>query len=463
MEVLFLLIGLVVGGAIGFLVARLKAGKNTEQEAALQTLTSEVEQWKNTASEHDKRTGIAEAEKVQLENQLVNTSFKLETVEQDKASTANELSAWKEKYYNLEDKLATQQLDMEKLQEKFTTEFENIANKILETKTAKFTEQNKTNLDTLLKPLNEKIKDFSDRIERTYNEETKERVSLKTEIKNLMSLNQQLSSDANNLATALKGESKTQGDWGELQLEMLLENAGLEKGRHYTTQGSFRDENDQLKRPDIIINLPENKHLIIDSKVSLLAYSNYYNAESEEARALALKEHILSIRSHISNLNKKQYQKLYDINTPDYVLLFVPLESAFSLAFRANDTLFDEAIKKDIVIVTSSTLLATLRTVSYIWKQEDQKANIQEIIRQSEGLYNKFVNYVKDMQGIGNRLRQAQGHYDDAMNKLSDGNGNLIRRVDKLRQLGINPKVPLSDLNVQHQELLDSPLEEDNS
>ncbi|MEO1623830.1 MAG: DNA recombination protein RmuC, partial [Bacteroidota bacterium] len=259
------------------------------------------------------------------------------------------------------------------------------------------------------------------------------------EIEQLRHLNLQLSQDANNLVSALKGESKTQGDWGEIQLETLLEKAGLHKGIHYQTQLSFRDSNGRQKRPDCIINLPEGKHLVIDSKVSLVAYERYYNCEDEQERLQHLKAHTESLRQHIKDLSSKNYQQLYQIHSPDYLLLFVPIEPAFSLALATDHRLFLDALDKNIVVVTTSTLLATMRTVSFIWKQEKQKKSVLEIARQSGMLYDKFVKFVEDLQAIGQKLDSARLSYDAAMHKLREGRRHgdtLIGRAQKIKELG---------------------------
>jgi len=363
-----------------------------------------------------------------------------ENLQTEKIKTENlikEVSSSNAMNENFRERLTNQKTEIEELQKKFTAEFKNLANQIFEEKTAKFTEQNKTNLDTILDPLKEKIKSFEEKVEQSYKEEFKERISLKTEIKHLIELNKQLSDDANNLASALKGESKTQGDWGEFHLEKILEKSGLQKNIHYRTQTGMRDQQGLLKKPDFIIDLPENKQIIIDSKVSLSAYEGFYNAEAEEERENFLKNHITSIKNHIKDLSSKNYQDLYGVNTPDYVLMYIPIEGAFALATSQDDKLFLEALEKNIVIVTTSTLLATMKTVSFIWKQENQKKNVLEIARQGGELYDKFVNFTDDLIKIGKQMDQAKNSYADAMNKLSDGKGNLVGKAEKIRKLGI--------------------------
>lgn len=340
---------------------------------------------------------------------------------------------------HLDDKLRNQKDEVLALQNQSRQEFENIANRLLEEKSKRFTATNQNELKALLHPLREKIQSFEQGIERRFLEETRDRISLKKEIEQLRDLNTQLSQDANNLASALKGSNKTQGDWGELQLELLLQKAGLQKDIHYQAQNSYRDQNGKLKRPDFIVNLPEDKQLIIDAKVSLTSYEKFCSAESEQERVVALKAHLDSLRRHVKDLSSKNYQQLYQINTPDYLLLFVPIDAAFALAVQEDNHLFTDALDKNIVIVTTSTLLATMRTVSYIWKQEKQKKSVIEIARQSGLLYDKFCSFVEDLQAIGHKLDMAQGAYDKAMRKLihSKRKGDtLIGRAEKIKALG---------------------------
>jgi len=343
----------------------------------------------------------------------------------------------------LEEKISENKAEVDKLQEKFSKDFEILANRILEEKSAKFTLKNKENLETILNPLQEKIQIFEKKIEDTNKEDIQRNSALIEKIKSLESLNQQMSQDAINLTNALKGESKTQGDWGEIQLEVLLEKAGLAKGLHYTTQGGFRDENDLLKKPDFIINLPDNKQLIIDSKVSLTAYESYFNAENEATQKIALKNHLISIRKHFKELGEKNYTDLYGINTPDYVLMFVPIEPALLIALNEERKIYLEALDKNVVLVSTSTLLATLSTVASIWKQEDQKRNVLEIAKESGLLYDKFEGFVQDLIKIGKALNSSQESYQNAMNKLSSGRGNMIKKIENLKKLGAKTKKSL--------------------
>jgi DNA recombination protein RmuC len=340
---------------------------------------------------------------------------------------------------NLAEKLENQKGELELMSDRFKSEFENLSSKLLEEKSQQFALQNQTQIGNLLSPLKEKIQTFEESIERKFLDETKERASLKTELAMLKDLNQQLSQDANNLALALKGNSKTQGDWGEFRLEMLLEKAGLTRDIHYLVQSKHVDEEGMAKRPDFIIRLPDNKHLVIDSKVSLTAYEQFFSSSEPEHQKQQLKLHVDSIRRHIKDLSSKNYQHLYSINSPDYLMLFVPIEPALHLALQEDHRLFTDAFERNIVLVSTSTLLATLRTVSFIWTQEKQKNNVLEIARQSGLLYDKFVGFVEDLKGIGASIEKSQSNYLDAMNKLTDAKRSgdtLIGRAEKIRELG---------------------------
>jgi len=343
----------------------------------------------------------------------------------------------KEKIQTLSDSIKINNTKQEEEKERLTQEFENLANKILEHNSDKFQKQNIKEIDNLLKPLSQKINEFQQRVDTTNKEDIKRSSSLITQIENLQRLNSQLSSDATNLTNALKGESKTQGDWGEYQLEVLLEKVGLKKETHYSTQGGYRDDAGNLKKPDFIINLPDNKHLIIDSKVSLTAYEEYYNEEIKELKDLALKKHLNSIKKHYKELGEKDYPDIYDINTPDFVLMFVPIEPALLTAFNKDQNLFLDALEDNVVLVSNSTLLATLSTVASVWKQEDQKKNALEIAKAGGKLYDKFVGFVTDLIEVGNKINASQNSYQDAMNKLTDGNGNLVKQVERLKGLGV--------------------------
>jgi DNA recombination protein RmuC len=421
LSLLFLLLGLLIGGLCAWLIAkyRFQAGALSEEKVKEKYVLKEIH------------------EALQKQSDLYRDDL-LDKDEEIKMLTG-ELSARKQIIISLEDKFEEQKREIEALHERSRMEFENLANRLLEEKSKKFTDHNQQQINDILAPLREKIRTFEEGIEKRFIEETRDRISLKKEIEHLRVLNQQLSQDANNLAGALKGENKTQGDWGEFQLEMLLEKSGLAKDIHYQVQNSFRDEDGRQKRPDFIVNLPDGKHLVIDSKVSLVAYEQYYNADDPKKREKYLKAHVDSLRQHIRDLSGKNYQQLYHIESPDYLLLFVPIEPALAVAIQHDNRLFLDALDQNIVIVSTSTLLATMRTVSYIWKQEKQKRNVLEIARQSGLLYDKFCAFVEDLKSVGERIGHAQSAYHDAMNKLVDSKkfgDTLVGRAERIRELG---------------------------
>lgn len=325
---------------------------------------------------------------------------------------------------------------LDEAKERMNTEFKNIANEIFESKQQLFKAESKEQLGNLLSPLSDRIKEFEKRVETAYNEESKERYSLIKEVRNLQELNARISKDAINLTNALKGESKTQGAWGEIILERVLEKSGLVKGREYEVQVSMKNEEGRRLQPDVVVHLPEGKDIIIDSKVSLTAYERYCSSDDDIERAEALKLHIQSMRTHIRQLGDKDYQNLDAVKTLDFVLLFVPIEAAFSLAVQTNNDLFSDAFDRNIVMVSPSTLLPTLRTIQNIWRYEHQNKNAQEIASKAGALYDKFVNFVADLENIGARIESAQAAYRDAHNKLTSGKGNLVRRAEGMRELG---------------------------
>lgn len=349
------------------------------------------------------------------------------------------LAAATERIRHLEQKVEEDRENMIRDQELLQVRFKNLANELLDEKSRRFVELNEQKVSDILKPLREKIQEFEKRVEETHKEETRERISLKKELEQIVKLNQQVSEDATRLTNALRGDKKMQGDWGEAQLELILERAGLQKDIHYLKQQSFTDDAGKTYRPDYVILLPEDKHLVLDSKVSLVAYNTYFNAETPVIGDRALKEHIQSLRKHIEDLGTKAYQQLYGISAPDYVLLFVPIEPALSAALREEPALFERALEKNVVLVSVSTLLATLRTISYIWKQENQKRNVHEIAKESGALYDKFAGFLDDMQSLGKQLAQARGSYDQALNKLYDSprrGDTVLGRMERLRDLG---------------------------
>jgi len=454
MDFLSLGIGLLLGFVIAYLFLKIKGNEPARDSAISEIERDKLEEFKIRNSELesrwtgllDKNTGL-EGEKGKLEGRIEESIKRFEDQnitlinERKKAGDAlEELAKSQANLNNSEDKLSNQKKEIEQLQKKFTTEFENIANKLLEQKSEKFTERNKENMDRILTPLKEKIVEFEKSVTEKYITEGKERSAMAQQIKDLSRLNQQMSEEANNLTRALKGDSKTQGDWGEIRLEMVLEKSGLNKDIHFTTQETHRDEDGNLKKPDFIVNLPDDKHLIIDSKVSLTAYEAFHSSSDEVNKAVLLKEHLKSIRGHIKDLWSKRYQDLEPLNTPDFVLMYVPIEPAFNLAVQNDPELYQFALEKNIVIVTTSTLLATMKTVATVWQQEAQRENILEIVRKSTDLYDKFVGFVESMSNVGKSLDKSREAYDVAFKRLKSGKGNLISRVEGIRKLGLNPK-----------------------
>lgn len=427
MEFLFLGIGLILGFVIGFFFFKLRGGASS-------TVDSDVLMRENEALKIEK--GKLEERVRMLESELKSLNEKLDAERTKLIQVSNELSATGNANRNLQERLNEQKQEVEQLQERFKTEFKNIANELLEDKSKRFTEQNQEKLGEILKPLNERIKSFEERVESTHKESLERNAGLVQQILSLRDLNKQMSEEARNLTKALKGDNKAQGNWGEVILERVLEKSGLRKNEEYVIQESVTNEDGRRLQPDVVIKLPENKNIVVDSKVSLIDYERFSSAETDEERGAHLKNHIRSIRAHIKGLSEKNYHQLYGSGSPDFVLLFIPLEPAFSVAVQYDAELFNEAFEKNIVIVSTSTLLATLRTISSIWRQENQTRNAVEIARQAGDMYDKFEGFVHDLIKVGNQLNLAKKEYEGAMNKLSTGRGNLVNRAEKLKELG---------------------------
>jgi len=449
---IYLLIGIVaiiIGVILGKLFTKLKFEKETaELNERLKQTTQQFDLSKqaNTQQLNDYKSLVKE-EKLHTEKLITELKQERESIRTEKDQIQIQLTQKLAELENIQIRLQENKKEVENLQEKFTKEFENLANKILEEKSAKFTAQNKENIKQILNPLQEKIQTFEQKVELSNKENTERHIKLGEQLKTLHEQNIKISTEANNLTKALKGESKTQGNWGELILERVLEKSGLEKGREYEMEKSFtvNDGDRQRLRPDVIIHLPDNKKMIVDSKVSLTAYEKMVNAETEEERAQFLKEHIASLNRHVVQLSDKKYEDLYEIESPDFVLLFVPIEPAFAVASNHDNQLYNKAFEKNIVIVTPSTLLATLRTIDSMWNNEKQQRNAIEIARQAGALYDKFEGLIKDLTKIGKKMDEAKDGYKDAMNKLVDGRGNLITSVEKIKKLGAKAKKSLPE------------------
>ncbi|WP_372966531.1 DNA recombination protein RmuC [Marinobacter sp.] len=398
----------------------------------------------------DQAQALRDQELSYMERALSDQTARAETLERDVERWREQVSELKadlreqEVILDKERRGATEKLELlEKNRDALKQEFENLANRIFDQKSERFSQQSKTSLDTLLTPFRDQLQDFRKRVEDVYTTETRDRQALRSEIKSLQDLNRQITEEAANLTKALKGDKKVQGNWGELILERVLERSGLRKGVEYETQGSYRDSDNQLLRPDVIVHLPDQRHLVVDSKVSLVAYQQWVIAEDDGARAEALKQHVEAVRNHIRSLSEKDYSQLSGLHSPDFVLLFMPIEPAFVAAFQQDDNLFAEAFDRKIIVVTPTTLLATLRTIENIWRYERQSQNARRIAERAGAVYDKLRVFVEAMERLGSQLHTAQGTYDNAMNTLTRGRGNLISQANRFVELGVRVKKEL--------------------
>jgi len=386
-----------------------------------------------------------DSEKRFLEQKAEDFRQQLEKLRTEKEAISIQLSKKDADFDHLLERNKEQKQEVEKLQEKFTKEFENLANKILDEKSNKFIEQNKENMKNILSPLQDKIQLFEKKVEDTHKESIDYHAALRQQILGLKEINSQMSKETINLTKALKGDSKVQGNWGELVLERVLEKSGLEKDREYYVQQSHITDDGNRVFPDVVINLPDRKKMIVDSKVTLTAYERYINEDDEHLKANYLKEHLQAIKKHVDQLGEKNYQDLYHIESPDFVLLFIPIEPAFALALNEDTTLYNKAFEKNIVIVTPSTLLATLRTIDSMWANQKQQENALEIAKQAGALYDKFEGFVADLIKIGKKIDESKIEYSGAMNKLVEGNGNIIISIEKLKKMGAKAKKSLPE------------------
>ncbi len=386
--------------------------------------------------ELEKELEVKKEKLLMAEANLSETESRLEDERQAVSELNKKLAVAGERERLLQEKYNDYQKELDKLQDKFKLEFENVATKILKQNTLDFSQNNQKSLNEVLTPFKQKIESFEKTVNETYQKGVKDQVDLQAEVKKLYDLNMRLSEDANNLTRALKSDSKKQGNWGEMVLERLLERSGLMKGEEYLVQETYRNDKGELIRPDVVIKLPENKHIIIDSKVSLTAYESFVNSDDDAEKARFIKAHVDSVRDHVKILAEKNYQLAEKLDTPDFVLLFMPLESAFSLAVQQQSDLFSFAWDRKIVIVSPTTLLATLMTVGSIWKHEKQTMNALEIARQGGMLYDKFVAFLGDLESLGTQIDRVRTTYENAHKKLKSGKGDLIGRVEKLKKLG---------------------------
>ena len=426
---ILLVFAILISLAIGFYIGKLLT--KTQSNAEKINLDGQLTSQNNQLSE--------------LKISFQNLQIEKQKIQAEKEEFAILLAKKENDFDNLLERNKEQKQEVNELQEKFSKEFENLANKILEEKTQKFTDQNKENLKNILSPLQDKILHFEKKVEDTHKESIDYHAALRQQILGLREMNAQMSKETINLTKALKGDSKMQGNWGELVLERVLEKSGLEKGREYEVQQSFTNEEGTRILPDVIINLPDGKKMIVDSKVSLTAYERYVNEEDDVQQNIYLKEHVNSVKRHVEQLSDKRYQDIYHMESPDFVLLFIPIEPAFALALQEDLNLYNKAFEKNIVIVTPSTLLATLRTIDSMWTNQKQQENAIEIARQAGALYDKFEGFVSDLIKIGKKMDEAKVEYSSAMNKLTEGKGNLVTSAEKLKKMGAKAKKSLPE------------------
>lgn len=433
-------------------VARLGERLNAAQEEA-RRLTVEHAALQQQATAWRDQLDTSRDECAQLAERAMRQAEQLAAIQIEK----EKLAALRDQLTAEQQRLSTQVAELnttleaertraqEKLQllmnaeEQLSNRFKTLASEILEDKTKRFTEQNQTNLNQLLEPLKVKITEFQGKVQEVYVQEGKDRSALAEQVKQLVALNNQLSKDAHNLTSALKGQAKAQGNWGELILEKVLEASGLRKGFEYDVQESHTRDDGSRAQPDVVVHLPEDRHLIVDAKVSLTAYEEHANAETDPQREAALRRHLESVRAHIKELSEKNYQQLYGLQSLDFVLMFIPVEPAFMLAISHDSVLWQDAWKKNVLLVSPSTLLFVVRTVAHLWRQEQQNRNAQDIASRGAELYDKLVGFVEDLESLGGKLQQAQKAYDGAYNKLAGGRGNVIRQAEMLKELGVKP------------------------
>ncbi len=437
------LIALIIGAALGAFIMTLISKNRLQQLKQMQQ--EEINGFLNQQIELNKALAISNEKSDNLANRMDQLDRQLEKERELRHEAEKLLVSRDSELINLKQRLEEEKKNLEAIQERSRVEFENVAHRILKQQTADFTITSQKGLQDILTPLRERIQDFEKKVDLTYEKGLKDQSDLKAELLKIYDLSVTLDKDAKNLTNALKSDSKRQGNWGEIILERVLERSGLIKDQEYYLQFSSKNEQGSIMRPDVVIRLPEDKHLVIDSKVSLTAYTEYVSAEEEPLRSKKLREHLDSIRRHIKELSEKRYDQLLGINSPDFVLMFMPVEPAFALAVQADHELFNYAWHERVVIVSPTTLLATLRTVSSIWKFEKQNQNALEIADRGGKLYDKFASFVNDLENIGQNIEKAEKAYQEAHKKLISGSGNLIRQAEQIKIMGITTKKSLPE------------------
>jgi DNA recombination protein RmuC len=445
MDILLLIIGLAIGASFVFFITKKQVSNSKNTEAELDHLKQENNKLSSSINEWTQKHAVVQSQleaeqrnNADLKNKELNLNNEL--IELNKV-----LSTYQANNKNLETKLSEQKLELEELNKKFTTEFENIANRLFEKSSEKINKQGSEKLDTILKPFKEKLGELKTQINETYEKDTKQRIRLHEQVKQLFDLNQQISSDAQNLTNALKSNSKVQGDWGEEILENILQQSGLRKGFEYDTQSSFTNEEGKMLRPDMIVHYPDQRDIIIDSKVSLTDYERYISAENIVEKEQHLKAHLNSIKQHIKELTEKNYQDIYQIETLDFVMMFVPIEGAYYIAIEEDRTLWQYSYEKKILLINPTNLITALKMISNLWQQDYQNKNVMEIARQSGGLYDSFVLLLQDFSKMEKKISETQEVFENVQKRISTGKGNLISRVEKIKTLGAKAKKSIPD------------------